>query len=98
MRIQRESRPWAVRVRTSRRSSIRAAHGLDHPVEHLGRVRAHLALQPRDERDLVEIAVLPSASTATLKRVLELHAELLLGEHAPELALRGLGARRRRRP
>ena len=36
---------------------MRAAHGLDDAVDHLGRVRARLALEPRDERDLVEVAV-----------------------------------------
>ena len=97
VRIQRESRPCAVSVRTSRRSSIRARTVSTTRSSTSAEFDAHLALQPGDERDLVEIVVVHPLD-GDLERVLERHAELLVGEHALELALRRLAAHRRRRP
>ncbi len=59
---------------------------LDHPVEHLRRVRAHLALEPGDERDLLEVRVL-HPDDDDLEGVLEIGAELLVGDHTLELGL-----------
>ena len=55
--IQRAIRPCAVSVAIRRRSSSRRGRSR-HLVEHVGGVRAGLALELRDERDLDDVAVL----------------------------------------
>ena len=77
-------------VRISRRSSSRSRTFVGHLVEHLGRVGARLALELGDERDLVEVAAVhPVRGDA--ERLVERDAELLVGDHTAELALRRLG-------
>ena len=93
--IQRAIRPCAVSVVISRRSSMPVADVLDDLVEHLGRVAARVALQRRDERDLVEVAVLHPLDRPA-EGVVERDAELLVRDHAPELASATARARRRR--
>ena len=54
---QRDMRPWAVSVRDQPPERDALADRVGHAVEHLGRVAARLALEGRDERDLVQVAV-----------------------------------------
>ena len=62
---------------------------LGEPVHDLGGVAAGLALQRDDERDALEVLALHPLGDAVQRR-LERHAELLVGEHAAELAARRL--------
>src|SRR3972149_5136202 len=56
-----------------------------HSVEDLGGVPAGLALERRHERDVLELTALPPPADLT-HRVPGGNAELLVGDHAPELA------------
>ena len=63
-----------------------AADVLDHAVEHLGRVASRLALQARDDRDLLDVEVVHPPRHHH-QRVVERDAELLVLEDAAELGL-----------
>ena len=60
-----------------------------HLVDHLGGVAACVALQERDESDLLEVAAL-HARHARAERVLERYAEPLVGDDAGQLLVRRL--------
>ena len=87
--IHRARRPCAVSVADEAPQLLPLANALRDAVEHLGRVAARLALNRCDERDLLDVAVLHALDDA-VERVLERDAELLVGDHALELGLRGL--------
>ena len=85
-----ENLPCAVSTVTSRRRSMRARMFVDHLVEHLRRVAAGLALDEREDGDLVHVGVLHPLR-GHLERLVERDPELLVGDDAGELALRRLG-------
>ena len=72
------------------------AHGVGHAIEDLRRVAARLALKRRDQRDLLEVLAVHAVDDH-LQRLVERHAQALVGEHPAELALRRLGRVVRRR-
>ena len=72
---------------TERHSGADVGHDL---VEHLGHVPACLALEHRDDRDLVDVGVAHAAGRH-LERVVESDAKLLVCDDAPELRARRLG-------
>ena len=65
------------------------AHGLCHPVDDLGGVAAGLPLQLRDERELLDVAARHPLGDDH-ERVLDRHAELLVGDDSLHLALHRL--------
>src|SRR5205823_11612551 len=64
---------------------------LGDSVEHFGRVAAAAALNGRDERDLLELPAV-HALDDDVQCIFERNAELLVGDHAAELAPRRIGS------
>ena len=82
-------RPWAVSVRISRRSSSWWRTLVDTWSSTSADVRARLALELGDERHLRQVGAVHAVG-GDAQRLVEGHAEALVGERAPELRVRRL--------